>query len=214
MVIGGEKVESGSGGRSGGSGSIEGNGSGARTGGDGNSATPNPTNSEDRNSDGIFADDDSPFYDDADDGYHIAGGSGGFKQLLKNLKRIFSNKKPLGSARGGKRFSKGLKKYKSFTKDNFRDNLEIYTGKRPSNADAHHVFPKADEFTKFFQSKGINVNNPRYGTWWESVEHRAKSYEYNEQWRVWISDNQNAKPYEVLDFGRQLMKKYNIPIHF
>jgi hypothetical protein len=44
MVIGGEKVESGSGGRSGGSGSIEGNGSGARTGGNGNSPTNNPSN--------------------------------------------------------------------------------------------------------------------------------------------------------------------------
>jgi hypothetical protein len=44
MVIGGEKVESGSGGRSGGSGSIEGNGSGARTGGGNNPTTNNPSN--------------------------------------------------------------------------------------------------------------------------------------------------------------------------
>ena len=52
-------------------------------------------------------------------------------------------------------------KFKSFTRNNFRDNLGRLTGGIPDGMQAHHTLPYA--FETEFSRIGINVHDPKYG---------------------------------------------------
>jgi hypothetical protein len=102
----------------------------------------------------------------------------------------------------------------SFTENNFRDNLKKFAGGLGLGKDAHHVFPKNKEFRDFFEEVGIDVNNQKYGAWWDSDEHCDISYEYNEKWTVFMQINPGATREEVLEFGRSLAHEYGFNINF
>jgi hypothetical protein len=102
----------------------------------------------------------------------------------------------------------------SLTENNFRSNLKKFTGESGLGKDAHHIFPQSDDFKDFFDEVGIDINNPKYGTWWDSSEHRSKSYEYNQEWSRFIRTNPNATKEEVLRFGQKLAAEYKLDTNF
>ena len=104
--------------------------------------------------------------------------------------------------------------FKAFTSNNFRRNLGKLTGNIPSNSQAHHVFPQANEFSSFFNAKKINIHDPKFGTWWNSSSHGKNAYQYNAQWRQWISNNPNATTSDVMNYGRQIMEQYGLSVHY
>ena len=104
--------------------------------------------------------------------------------------------------------------FRSFTSSNFRHNLGKLTGNIPANSQAHHVFPQAKELSSFFSSRGINIHDPKFGSWWNSTSHRKNAYQYNAQWRQWISNNPNANVKDVMNYGRRIMGQYGLPINY
>jgi hypothetical protein len=93
-----------------------------------------------------------------------------------------------------------------FTPHNLRDNLEILTGIRPADADAHHVFPQL--FTDFFEDKGLEIDDPHLAAWWTSDAHRAAADAYNARWLEWILNNEGASPEEVIQAGFDIMAEF------
>jgi hypothetical protein len=65
-----------------------------------------------------------------------------------------------------------------------------------------------------FEGVEIDVNNLQYGTWWDSKEHRSKSYEYNQRWSDFIESNPHASKEDVLGFGRDLAHEYGLDTNF
>ena len=108
----------------------------------------------------------------------------------------------------------GITAFRSFTSGNFRHNLGKMTGGIPANSQAHHVFPQAKEFSSFFNSRGININDPRFGSWWNSTSHGSNAKQYNAYWRQWIGNNPNATINDVMNYGRQIMNQYGLTIYF
>ena len=93
----------------------------------------------------------------------------------------------------------------------FRKNLIKLTGRDPGNSyQAHHVFPQA--FEESFNKYGININDPRYGAWWETSTHPSKWFYYNEEWRAFLAGSHTRE--EVLNFGRDLAKEYGIVVNY
>src|SRR5439155_24307430 len=80
---------------------------------------------------------------------------------------------------------------RAFTKDNFRANLGRLTGGIPEGADAHHVFPQ--KFEEQFRQAGINIHDPRYGTWWETMAHQRAGLMYNQQWKAFLRPGRSAE---------------------
>ena len=107
----------------------------------------------------------------------------------------------------GERLRAGFRK---FTAGNFRENLARLTGQNPTNAQAHHVFPQ--KFRDPFNNKGINIDEPRYGAWWESKAHLKNSAKYNEEWRQFLRVNPTRE--QILEFGRRRAKDYGFKINF
>jgi hypothetical protein len=103
-------------------------------------------------------------------------------------------------------------KYKPYTERNFRENLIRFTGHEPKGAHAHHVLPikHADKFA----AKGINIHDPRYGTWWQGSEHLSAAKAYNDQWEMFFSRPKPPSMDEILEFARKLAKDYDLSIHF
>ncbi len=102
-------------------------------------------------------------------------------------------------------------KFRSFTKSNFRENLMRLTGKRVnSSIEAHHVFPQ--KFKKEFEELGININDPRFGAWWEKTSHRKNAWKYNQRWIEFFKSNPSQK--EVLEFGKKLSKEFNFETNY
>ena len=86
----------------------------------------------------------------------------------------------------GSIYNESFKSYQNATSNvsnvrNFRKGLAKVTGTTPSGCDAHHIFPNA--FTSEFERLGIDNQNPYYGSWVDSRNHRSFSYEYNLWWR-------------------------------
>jgi hypothetical protein len=100
--------------------------------------------------------------------------------------------------------------FRSFTKSNFRVNLSRLTRKLPSNAHAHHVFPQ--KFKQEFAKRGININNPKFGSWWEASSYLKNAKAYNTQWQNFLNTNPNTS--QIFKFGRQLMNQYGLPVGF
>jgi hypothetical protein len=95
-------------------------------------------------------------------------------------------------------------KFRSFTKRNYRENLIRLTGVNPEGAvDAHHVFPQ--KYRERFLKKGINIDEPRYLTWWEKESHRRAASAYNKAWDEFIRKNQTATSVQILQQGKEFM---------
>lgn len=82
----------------------------------------------------------------------------------------------------------------------------------PANAHAHHVFPK--KFFKEFSDAGININDPKFGTWWESTSHLSNAKAYNDAWSTFFSANSAPKIDQILEYGRTLMSQYGIAVGY
>ncbi len=95
---------------------------------------------------------------------------------------------------------------------NFRKKLAKDTGQNPSNADAHHNLPV--QFSNFFDSKGINLNNTTFGSWVDRVQHSGMSNEFNQDWASYIRNNSTASTEEILNFARDLASKYGVDANF
>ena len=108
--------------------------------------------------------------------------------------------------------SKDTKNFKPFTKSNFRHNLEQATDISPgAKAEAHHVFPQ--KFRNEFKQAGVNIDDPKYGTWWSKPEHGKNAYKYNKQWERHAKDIPYMKKEEILEYGREFMEPYGIPLN-
>ena len=98
---------------------------------------------------------------------------------------------------------------KNFTKSNFRRNLIESSGINPGKASqAHHVFPQ--KFEHFFNSKGIDIHDPKFGSWWESASHLKNASEYNTEWERFLNTNPSRD--EIMNFGRKIMAKYGLTV--
>lgn len=113
--------------------------------------------------------------------------------------------------------------YKTFTAKNFRENLAKLTGKIPLNADAHHVFPQVSHLQKRFEAAGINIHDPRYGSWWDATPgapggHRKMVKSYQQDWERFFDDFKKAKKQpsmnEILNKGRNLSSQYGFSINY
>ncbi|HLL02250.1 MAG TPA: hypothetical protein VK539_16810 [Myxococcaceae bacterium] len=100
--------------------------------------------------------------------------------------------------------------FKSFTEANFRENLARLTGQMPEGAHAHHVFPL--QFTRQFRDAGIQINDPRFGAWWERSQHLKNSAAYNERWRRFLDEKPG--PEQILQFGRKLGGEFGFQVSF
>ncbi|MFL5350952.1 MAG: hypothetical protein ACJ8AT_39795 [Hyalangium sp.] len=100
--------------------------------------------------------------------------------------------------------------FKPFTESNFRENLARLTGRMPKEAHAHHVFPQ--QFAKEFRNAGINIQDPKYGAWWEQSSHLKNAAEYNRRWQKFFVADHTLE--EILQFGRELGGEFGFQVNF
>lgn len=100
----------------------------------------------------------------------------------------------------------------AFTEDNFRENLGRLTGRLPKDEDAHHVLPQ--EFRPQFRRAGINIDDPRYGAWWERTAHQQASSAYNVAWREFFRKNLSPSAEQILQYGRKLSAEFGLHASF
>ncbi|TAF71905.1 MAG: DUF2380 domain-containing protein [Bacteroidetes bacterium] len=106
---------------------------------------------------------------------------------------------------------KAAKGVVNFTKYNFRSNLIKATGLNPGKAlQAHHVFPQ--KFESIFGSKGINIHDPKFGSWWETTSHLKNASGYNEAWRQFLRTDPSTS--QIIEKGRQIMQQYGQAVNF
>jgi RHS repeat-associated protein len=108
------------------------------------------------------------------------------------------------AAEGGERV------FRSFTKGNFRENLSRATGRHVADAHAHHVFPH--KFRRQFSRLGIDVNDPRFGAWWEAGDHLSNARAYNTAWEQFLGTRPTID--QVMEFGKNLAAQYGLDISF
>lgn len=94
-----------------------------------------------------------------------------------------------------------------FTANNYRKNLIKATGFNGIGYDAHHKFPKANEFQLYWQKFGMNIHDPANMTWWLSTPHRRNSGAYNDAWRNFFQ-NKNITKKDVYSFADELEKEF------
>jgi RHS repeat-associated protein len=100
---------------------------------------------------------------------------------------------------------------RAFTSGNFRTNLARLSGKLPSGSHAHHVLPQ--KFGRAFERAGINVNDPRFGAWWEAGGHLQNATRYNREWQQFLRGGQRSAD-DILQFGRDISGRYGLEIFF
>ena len=101
---------------------------------------------------------------------------------------------------------------KAYTEANFRYNLGQLKGTMPDRVHAHHIFPQKHK--KFFTEAGLNINDPRFGVFWESTPHLQKAKAYNNKWTVFWNDKPNATIPEILAKGREMMQAEGVKVDF
>jgi RHS repeat-associated protein len=99
---------------------------------------------------------------------------------------------------------------RAFKSSNFRENLGRLTGNIPFGSQAHHVFPQ--KFAERFEKLGINVHDPRFGAWWDAVDHGKHSRAYNDAWDEFFRGNPSQQG--ALDFARKLATDYGYRVNF
>jgi hypothetical protein len=75
---------------------------------------------------------------------------------------------------------------------------------------AHHVFPQ--KFELIFSRKGINIHDPKFGSWWGRTSHLKNASAYNAEWEKFIRTNPSKS--QIINFGRKLMAKYGLHVNF
>ena len=75
---------------------------------------------------------------------------------------------------------------------------------------AHHVFPK--KFRTRFDKLGINIDDPKFGSWWETNAHQKNSYSYNLRWDEFFLDNPTTG--EAYGLARELGAKHGFTLNF
>ena len=115
----------------------------------------------------------------------------------------------------GRGFSYGSKLLRGATKaitaptnrGGLRDAL-LKQGTKPfADAQVHHGLPW--EFREWFASKGLNVNDSKYGAWVKgggNGGHQSWSNAYSAEWQKFINNpsNRNATPAQIEDFYNSL----------
>lgn len=96
------------------------------------------------------------------------------------------------------------KEFLKFNGRNFRENLYRLTGEKPETTQAHHIFPQ--KFRKPFGEKGIDIDDPHFGSWLESKFHNKNSYRYNEAWDDFFKNHPDATREDFLDYSKELMR--------
>ena len=128
------------------------------------------------------------------------------KGPFKWLKGLLNGKKPDPPPK----LRNGNLRFKSFTERNFCENLSILTGEIPKDSHAHHVFPQA--LKGRFRDIGIDINDPRYGSWWQKRDHRKHAKEYNRRWEDFLECRPSKD--RVKDFARNLGGEFGFNINF
>jgi RHS repeat-associated protein len=100
-----------------------------------------------------------------------------------------------------------------FTKNNYRNNLKKFTGVYPSKeVHAHHVFPQ--KYRKDMLQRGINVDDPRYLTWWKGTDHLPKASEYDAEWKRFFNRYPEAGVEQVMQKGKEIMSQHGIDVYY
>jgi YD repeat-containing protein len=103
-------------------------------------------------------------------------------------------------------------KFRSFTRSNFRWNLQQLTNDLGIGKEAHHVLPQ--KFIDFFTRAGLNIHNPIYGSWVDKISHSAWSYAYNEAWRLFFTTYSNPTVQQILAKAVELAREYGFTCNF
>ncbi len=142
---------------------------------------------------------------------HLGGGNVNGQEKLEAGAGVAMTVMPIPAvkvARLGKLLPKQLG---NFIKSNFRKNLIKLTKVNPGKTfQAHHVFPQ--KFEAMFESKGLNIHDPNYGSWWETVDHQAQAYDYNAAWEAFLASD--PKMTEILDFGKRVMAQFGQSVNY
>ena len=80
----------------------------------------------------------------------------------------------------------------------------------PGFPKSHHVFPQ--RFAREFRQLGIDVNDPRYGAWWEASSHLRNAAHYNTRWEQFFRGKPTAD--QAQQFARQLASDYGLILNF
>ena len=79
---------------------------------------------------------------------------------------------------------------------------------------AHHVFPQARRFSSHFRDAGINIHEPRFGTWVETSVHQGWSHRYNAAWGKFFDANPSATAQQIFQHAVELSKEFGFSINF
>ena len=82
-------------------------------------------------------------------------------------------------------------------------------GINPKGKDAHHLLPKAFE-DRLLHTKGINVNDPKYGRWVNRKIHNKTAQKYNMDFKRYLDAHENATEEQLIEFAESLMDYYGL----
>jgi RHS repeat-associated protein len=102
--------------------------------------------------------------------------------------------------------ARGITLLKPLTRGNFRGNLALVTGKKPWFAQAHHIF--ARQFEDKFKALGIDIHDPRFGSWWSTLSHQKNAWAYNQAWEDFFSNVRNPTPDQIFEQARIIMRRF------
>ena len=151
-----------------------------------------------------------------DSSLSLAGGIGGAYAIRQGARSLTSTSEILSLQQGSRiaptqsMIPQEIVKQPKFTRYNYRQHLIKQSDIDPGRGiDAHHIFPQHQR--KFFEPKGMNIDNPKHLTWWEKTSHQKAAYQYRKDWDEFIYNNQNATVEQILKEGKRIMLKQNIP---
>ena len=84
--------------------------------------------------------------------------------------------------------------------------------------EAHHCFPQAlfgkdAPYEYIFKDAGININDPRLLTWWDSFGHGVNASAYNQELMDFIRHNSDDVN-DVINKVREMMSEYGFKVGF
>ncbi len=101
--------------------------------------------------------------------------------------------------------AKSINTFRSFTRLNYRHNLKVFTGIEGVGMDAHHIYPQAKRFQKYWKKIGLNIHDPKYLRWWERSSHRKNAKAFNKMWDEFFEMNPDANFDKIMQFGDDIM---------
>ena len=63
------------------------------------------------------------------------------------------------------------------------------------------------KFKERVSAAGIDVNNPKYGSFVDKDLHRHTAYQYNKEWEVFLNESDKNKS-EIEAFMKSIMEKF------